>query len=35
MGYYIDDIGVVGFVAQFGLLAILMMVVSYYDGKEC
>lgn len=29
MGYYIDDIGVVGFVAQFGLLAILMMVVWY------
>ena len=29
MGYYIDDIGIVGFIAQFGLLAVLINYVWY------
>lgn len=28
-GYYVDDIGIVGFVAQFGVLAILIMFIWY------
>lgn len=29
IGYYIDDIGVIGFIAQFGLLAVLIIFVWY------